>query len=1471
MLKDCNSSYLVTKSYIADKHSFTAILRGRANARTPIVTAPCPPIKHFDQLPFPDSSLIDLKQYMKHPGFLQVSHSISLQATRGCPFNCAYCFKIWPKIHIFRSAENIFAEVQLYYKMGIRRFYFVDDIFNFNKKNSQRFFELIIEYRLDVQFFFLLRGDILTPDYIDLMVKAGLKLVRISLETATPRLQKMIRKNLNIKRLQENIEYITTYHPHIILELNTMHGFPTETEEEAMETLNFINNIKWVDFPYIHILKIYPNTDMEKLALQHGVSKEAIERTESSGFHEVDDTLPFDKGFTLKYQTQLLNEYFLSKERLRHVLPKQMVVLTEREIVLKYNSYLGMQFEDIDELLQFLGLSREELRLKECLDEEKVRVPHLNEKVKHAFPEKKPLANALRILLVDLSRDFTQQSRRLGHFLETPLGLMYLLGYLHQQFGAKVKGKIIKPGIDFDNFNDLKEIVDEFKPEVVGIRSLTFFRDNFHKTAALVRLWGFNGPLITGGPYATCDYVSLLQDRNVDLAVLGEGEIIFAEIIEKILENNGELPGEEILAEIKGIAFMPGIGKMKREQRPGLDIFLLDEISDLLSLTSGTNLKPINKPTDLVYGIFTSGSTGNPKGVLLQHQNLNNLICGLNERIYNQYKFKGTLNIGFLSPLIFDASIKQIFAALLLGHCLNIVPEAIRVDGRRLIDFYEKHQLDISDGTPLHLRLLLECLKEGVPVPGVTNFIIGGEALPRKLAGEFLHFFEPHLTCITNVYGPTECCVDSTTFEISGINVSHLETIPLGHPLPNQKIIILNKENRLQPVGIPGELCISGDNVARGYLNDVELTRKKFMDNPFVPGERLYKTGDLAQWLPDGTIEFLGRLDHQVKIRGNRIEPEGIETQLLKHEAIQEAVVIAREGEGTGESHLCAYIVADKEISVSQLIKHLTRDLPGYMVPSYFVQLEGIPRTPGGKLDVKALQAYQGMAHTGDKYAEPRTPAEKQMVNIWQQVLKIEKIGIYDNFFEIGGDSLKAIQLISEMIKHFDVSMNDIFKYQTVAALMENIVMKKDNLKKKIEELRTRLTLPVNKVTADLDPVQQKIMEELRTYRQQVNQTRIKGLKVKNRYRKILLTGATGFLGAHLAAELLKTTNAEIYLLVRGKSVEDSTRRLERRLSYYFGPDFYHLNEERLHVVQGDLCSPGVGMDDSRFKSLSETIDVVLHSAANVKHFGHYQDFYQTNVLGTEKLLQFSMTGKQKDFHYISSLSVCSGDVEGKEYMVYTDLTGDVGQQHENVYIKSKFEAEKKVFSSREKGLKASIYRMGNLVFHSDTGIFQENIEDNAFYANVKAFITLGAVADNLRLSDFTFVDQAAHAIVLLMMREPLLNRNYHIQNHHAFAWKDMERALEKAGIKIQFLRPNLFLDYLVEQLENHSHRANIERLLLHSGLLEKERKKRTINMTASDQSLKLLEKLHFQWPEITDDHIFKMIVHCQKVGFLDQ
>jgi amino acid adenylation domain-containing protein len=546
-----------------------------------------------------------------------------------------------------------------------------------------------------------------------------------------------------------------------------------------------------------------------------------------------------------------------------------------------------------------------------------------------------------------------------------------------------------------------------------------------------------------------------------------------------------------------------------------------------------SNPQPAARSLQLAYIIYTSGSTGTPKGVMIEHRNVNNLVTGLKERIYSKYTRK--LHVCLLSPYVFDASVKQVFGALLLGHGLYIVPEDLRMDGPGLLAFYKRYSIDISDGTPTHIRLLLESGAENTLLHlDIKHFIIGGEALSRELVKEFLNKAgksrEPgrKIPVITNVYGPTECSVDSASYDIPAAGIIPDDTIPIGTPMPNQRIYILNQNHRLQPVGMTGELCIGGEGLARGYLNNPELTAQKFdhdlwdlqdyreeekqvallssklyprrlsentkfvisteglsrageprpyrdsknlrgirdyswpihfcqgrgevsspasfwrilgqAPGPYALGPRLslYKTGDLAKWLKDGNIEFSGRIDHQVKLRGFRIELKEIEQQLLTYGKIKDAIVIARED--NNDKYLCAYIIARANetipIELSRIREYLSNRLPDYMVPAYFVRLDEIPLTPNGKLDRKALPLPKIKA--GDKFEAPRDRIEKKLVDIWSGVLGIEKekLGINDNFFHLGGHSLKAMRVTAALHKEFDVKL-------PLAVLFKNPTIKK--------------------------------------------------------------------------------------------------------------------------------------------------------------------------------------------------------------------------------------------------------------------------------------------------------------------------------------------------------------------------------------------------------------------------------------------
>ncbi|MCB2311584.1 condensation domain-containing protein [Clostridium tagluense] len=1038
MLNDGEVKIILTKSNVIDMKSFTSLQGLNTAEAKPYKTQLREPIVNLDELSIINRSLVDYEKYHKHIGLTMVKSGITLQATRGCPYDCSYCHKIWSKKHVVRSAENIYSEIKIYYDMGVRRFSFIDDIFNLDVENSSRFFRLIIENNMDIQIFFPagLRGDILTKDYIDLMIKAGTVNIAVALETGSPRIQKLINKNLNIEKLFENIKYIGEKYPHVVTELFTMHGFPTETKEEALLTLDFIKKIKWLHFPYVHILKIYNNTEMEQLALKSGISPDAIARSMELAWQELPETLPFDKSFTIQYQSKFLNDYFMLKERLISVLPHQMKIMTESELVEKYTSYMPFDIKTLDELLNLTGITREELGSSKCLEESSLIIPDLNNKIKKHFSSHVTNGNELKILFLDLSQYFEGETNSHYDPIEPPLGYMYLLSYLNSKLGNKIKGKIAKSRVDFANYDELKNLIEEFKPDVIGVRSLNYYRNFFHKTISIMREWGIDVPIIAGGPYATSMYTEVLRDKNIDLVSIGEGEYTFLEILTKIIEAKGKMPNDEILKDINGIAYIPN--KQENIEKFGREIIMLDSLDDKVPSEYDDNLECINKSTDLAYTIFTSGSTGIPKGILIEHNNVTNLILGLSERVYSRYN--QNLNVALVAPYVFDASVQQIFASLLLGHTLYIVPDSARGNGEELIKYYVKNKIDISDGTPTHIALMLEGNKDDVLMLGVKHFIIGGEALPLAFVKRFLNLFKEDSPIITNVYGPTECCVDSTSYDIYKDVIDNLREIPIGSPMPNGRIYIISNDEQLLPIGVEGEICIAGDGVARGYLKRDELTLERFINNPLIPNEKIYKTGDTGKWLENGNLYFMDRIDNQVKIRGYRIELGEIQNQLLRHPEIMEAVVVVREdGESSDLSnkYLCAYIVFRKEIDPIEIRKFLLFNLPDYMIPQYFVPMKRLPKTYNGKLDKSSLLNPKILElNNWNNLMEARTPIEAKLVDCYKKVLGREKLGINENFFVIGGDSIKTIQIISRMKKDgFKLEMNDIFQHPTIQEL----------------------------------------------------------------------------------------------------------------------------------------------------------------------------------------------------------------------------------------------------------------------------------------------------------------------------------------------------------------------------------------------------------------------------------------------------
>jgi amino acid adenylation domain-containing protein len=441
------------------------------------------------------------------------------------------------------------------------------------------------------------------------------------------------------------------------------------------------------------------------------------------------------------------------------------------------------------------------------------------------------------------------------------------------------------------------------------------------------------------------------------------------------------------------------------------------------------------RPSNLAYVIYTSGSTGQPKGAMNEHRGVVNRLQWMQER----YGLDTNDRVLQKTPYTFDVSVWEIFWTLMSGACLVIARPDGHKDPAYLHELIDETAVTTLHFVPSMLQSFLDHRISG-SCPSLRHVVCSGEELPA--ASQTKCFDRFPAVELSNLYGPTEAAVDVTSWECMSNDCR--ARIPIGRPISNIATYVLDRCGEPVPVGVAGELFIGGIGVARGYLNRPALTAQRFVASAFASGERLYRTGDKVRYLADGNLEFLGRLDKQVKIRGHRIEPGEIEAALMVHEAISQAVVLAREDE-PGDQRLVAYLVAAMDASIPQpdvLRTHLQRTLPDYMVPSTFVTLDRLPLTSSGKLDRSALPAPQGRADLTQAYVAPRTPAEQWLAEIWTDVLRVDRVGIHDNFFELGGHSLLTMRIVARIHERFNVSLPvwTLFESPTIASLATHLL-----------------------------------------------------------------------------------------------------------------------------------------------------------------------------------------------------------------------------------------------------------------------------------------------------------------------------------------------------------------------------------------------------------------------------------------------
>jgi amino acid adenylation domain-containing protein len=480
-----------------------------------------------------------------------------------------------------------------------------------------------------------------------------------------------------------------------------------------------------------------------------------------------------------------------------------------------------------------------------------------------------------------------------------------------------------------------------------------------------------------------------------------------------------------IIDDAEPLVLLTGAHLQSEAPAHGAQVMLLDAVTPHARADpAGEALEPPG-PNDLAYVIYTSGSTGQPKGVQIEHHSVVNLLASMQRR---PGLGADDILLAITTPA-FDISVLEIFLPLVCGARVVIAPSEAVGDGAALINLIERSGATVLQATPSTMRMLLDAGWAGSPR---IKLLCGGEAWSTELAARLL----ARCGSLWNMYGPTETTVWSAVAKVEAG-----QPVVIGPPIANTRLYVLDGAQQLVPVGVTGELFIGGEGLARGYLNRPELTQDRFLADPFAvsPGARVYRTGDLVRRLPDGGLEFLGRLDHQVKILGHRVELGEIETALHRHPAIDRGVVVARE-DAHGDQQLIAYVIpaAGHEIPVSEVRALIGETLPAYMIPAKYVPLAAFPLTPNGKLDLKALPSPDtaAVAPTAAS-ARPRTLTEEALERIWSHMLNLEHVGVGDNFFDLGGHSLLAARVIGRINQSLKAGLTvpEFFQNPTIAGL----------------------------------------------------------------------------------------------------------------------------------------------------------------------------------------------------------------------------------------------------------------------------------------------------------------------------------------------------------------------------------------------------------------------------------------------------
>lgn len=788
-------------------------------------------------------------------------------------------------------------------------------------------------------------------------------------------------------------------------------------------------------------------------------------------------------------------------------------------------------------------------------------------------------------------------------------------------------------------------------------------------------------------------------------------------------------------------------------------------------LDAAAGVTPAAGAEDAAYIIYTSGSTGMPKGVCIPHRAVNNLLLTLQEEILGDDEV-----VAQTSNYAFDASIFEFWGALLTGATLVII------DREKIEDLDRLKQEIIATGitsaffTTSLFNAIVDC--EPAILAPLRSVLFGGEAANEGCVKKLLAA-KPASLKVINGYGPTECTFFSTYCMLSERHLAG-NGVPIGKPLRNYQAYVLDDNRQPVPMGVAGELYVGGDGLAIGYLNRPELTEGKFIANPFPPlgggsgggGNHLYKTGDLVRWLPSGELEFLGRSDFQVKIRGFRIEPEEIESVLAKHPGVKQAVVVPY------DQHLIAYWCPRDILqapSVDDLKSFLSARLPEFMTPEAFIRVESFAlnnnfKVDRGKLPTPRPEDLRGGAR---RYQAPTSKTEEILAEIWQGLLNLDKVGVNDNFFEVGGNSILTVRMLSALKRKLGVEVNlaQMFAQPTIASLAAQIDgtgltsgMMEDNLSLALADARNEISMAYTATGNWRQP------------------------------SAVLLTGATGFLGAYLLDSLLDATHAQVYCLVRGSDVTAAAQRLAEALALY---GKRHLQADpRLIVLPGDLGVPGLGLPPETLEMLQEQLDSIYHCGAHVHHLYDYKTLRASNVEGSLTLLRLAATGRPKSFNFISTLGSASlRDEQGR----LLEIDPQDMPVSSNGYILSKWVVERVVSHAASHGLTCNIFRPGNITGDSISGFCPA--DKNHALLLLKGCLQMGAAPDWLRSMEMTPVDILSQAIVGLSLDAQGLS-TYNLNNPLEISWRDYIDLVRNQGFKLALVPVNIWREKYLARID---------------------------------------------------------------------